>query len=92
MMTLLWKVGNTYHLCGEGAEHSSYASLAGDYLRLFLPVVDINDSPRFVTRNGRIPGSMYAFDRSKAEEEEDPSRRNTPVIADEEPPAAQGGS
>lgn len=89
MMTLLWKVGNTYHLCGEGAEHSSYASLAGDYLRLFLPVVDINDSPRFVTRDGRIPGSMYAVaGAERDEEDEEPVRRDDSVVADEEPPAA----
>jgi hypothetical protein len=86
MTTLLWKVGNTYHLCGEGGHESSYASLAGDYLKLFLPIVDILDGPRFVTGRGVLAGSMRPVSWAQSGDRESPGNRVTPAAADDEPP------
>lgn len=88
MMTLLWKVGNTYHLCGEGGHESSYASLAGDYLKMFLPIVDINEGPRFVARDGSLAGAVETIHSDESEDGESTGYRDDPVLADEEPPLA----
>jgi hypothetical protein len=73
-MQLIWKVGNTYHLCGDGFETSIHTAIAGESFRLFLPVFDSREGFRFMNQavpQVETPERM----RESADEGKIPSRR-----------------
>lgn len=66
-MRLIWKVGDTYHLCGDGFETEIHTAVAGDSFRLFLPVFDSTEGIRFMDRLWPVGGSSARGRESTAE-------------------------
>lgn len=86
-MHLIWKVGDTYHLCGEGVETEVHTLIAGESCKLFLPLFDSNKGFAFLAHprvEPRVPGipPRPGLDMPKAAAS---SRKRWLVAKDKEP-------
>ena len=85
-MYLIWKVGKTYHLCGEGVETEILTAVAGESFGMFLPVFDIAEGVLFVTDGWSQPEPWWGPRSSEARREKPRSWSRRRFVRDEGQP------